>query len=325
MIAETIRRVEPLCPPENVWVLTRADLRERVRETVPEIAPERVIAEPEGRDTAPCLVLGAACVERVAPDARLLVLPADHVIPDIDAFCATVRGALEILENSGGLFTFGVEPDHPATGYGYIRRREVEPETSGRAACFPVDEFREKPDEATARRYLEEGGYYWNAGIFLWSTSEFRSALDAHAPELTEGWRALAALGPAIGDPTDTRFQEAFRTLPRISIDYALMEKASNVRVCEARFPWDDVGSWRAVERYRDADSHGNVTDGRTLLVESGANTVLAGERLVALLGVEGLLVVETPDAVLVCPRDRVEEVRKIVDGIGERGWKELL
>lgn len=325
LIVETVERITKLCPRQNVWVLTRRDLVAQVKEALPWIADDRIIGEPEGRDTAPCLVLGSALVEQADPEAMLLVLPADHVIPDHDAFCDTVRGGIEVIGNDDRLVTFGVEPDHAATVYGYIKRAAGNGEAAGISRCHAVDSFREKPDRATAEEYVADGSYFWNAGIFLWKLSVFRAALEEHAPDLASGWGRLADLGAelsAMGDGVAERFGE----LPRISIDYALMEKARNVSVVEARFPWDDVGSWRAIERYQDADGDDNIVRGRAVAVDSKRSTVLGGDdRIVATLGLEDFLVVDTPEALLVCPRDRVDDVKKIVDALQERGWDEAL
>ena len=326
LIEETVRRVEPLCPRENVWILTREDLEARVRDALPWISPHRVICEPEGRDTAPCLVLGGVRVERVDPDAVLLVLPADHVIPDRQVFCATIQAAVKALDEHDGLITFGIRPTYPATGYGYIRRADDDGVPVGSTLCYGVASFREKPDKVTAREYLEEGGFYWNAGIFLWRLSTFRSSLKEYAPELMTGWGRLQEIGDGLETTSDRRVRERFKELPRISIDYALMERAQNVRVVEAQFSWDDVGSWRAVERYRGTDDAGNITEGRTVLVDTQGSTVLAtGGRVVATLGVENLLVVDTAEALLICPRERAEEIKKLVDGVREHGWEEAL
>lgn len=329
LLGQTVARARLLCPQDRIWVLTRTDLVEAIQADVPELDPSRIIAEPEGRDTAPCLVLAAARVEQVDPEATLLVLPADHVIADEAAFQASVQGACEALASRGGLFTFGIRPTYPATGYGYIRRDSESATPAGTQSCFDVVQFREKPNAETAAAYLQDGGYYWNAGIFLWRLETFRSSLATAAPEFVAGWDRLRDLGPDLGASTEAAratLAERFRELPRISIDFALMEKADQVRVVEAGFPWDDVGSWRSLETYRAPDDAGNVTEGRVILQDAKDCTILAsGDRVVAARGVEGLVIVETEDALLVCPRDRVEEVKKLIEETRERGWNEVL
>ena len=326
LLTSTVERVEGLVPRENIWVLTRRDLRERTAELLPWLDPSRLVTEPEGRDTAPCLVYAGARVARVDPNALLLVLPADHVIPDAEAFRRTVRGAIDSLEVADGLVTFGIAPTFPATGYGYIQRGPGDGIPAGETRCHPVARFREKPDRPTAERYLEAGGYLWNAGIFLWRVSTFRDSLRRCDPDLASGWDRLEALGARVENDADPETEAAFRALRRISIDFALLEHADNVRVVSADFGWDDVGSWRALERYLPADDEGNIADGAVILEECHDSTVLAApDRTVAVLGVDGLVVVDTPDALLICPRERVEEVKKLVDRVREHGWDRVL
>lgn len=326
LLAETIARVDGLVPADNVWVLTRQDLQDGVAARVPGMRTDRIIAEPEARDTAPCLVLAAARIAQVDPEATLLILPADHMIVEPDKFRQCIQGAVTSLGEIDGLLTFGVAPTYPATGYGYVQRRDEPGISAGDSRCYAVDGFREKPTEEKAKEYIADGRYLWNAGIFLWHLNTFREALERCSPDLWQGWQRLHELGAALEDPSEPAVAERFRELPRISIDYALMEKADNVRVVIADFPWDDIGSWSAVGRYHAHDAAGNVTRGRVQLSDGRDNTILAtGERVVAVLGVEGLVVVDTPDALLICPRDRAEEVKKLVDGVKEQGWEEVL
>ncbi|MEM7165458.1 MAG: mannose-1-phosphate guanylyltransferase [Planctomycetota bacterium] len=326
LLAETVARVDGLVPVDNVWVLTRQDLADGVAERVPSLRRDRIIAEPEARDTAPCLVLAAARIAQVDPDALLLILPADHMITDGAQFCRCIEGAVASLDEIDGLLTFGVDPTYPATGYGYVQRRDEDGIAAGATRCYGVDGFREKPPEDVAKQYLADGRYLWNAGIFLWQLQTFRAALERCAPELWQGWQRLHELGAALADPSQPEVATRIQELPRISIDYALMERADNVRVVVADFPWDDIGSWSAVDRYHPHDANGNVTRGRVALTEGRDNTVLAtGDRVVAVLGVDGLVVVDTPDALLICPRDKAEEVKKLVDQLQERGWDEVL
>ncbi len=326
LLEATIERVRGLCPPENVWVLTRRDLLEQTRRLLPELPPERLVGEPEGRDTAPCLVHAAVHVARVAADPLLLILPSDHIIPEVREFRATVEDAILALVKHGGLMTFGIRPTFPATGYGYIQRGEEEAESPGAQRCFRVRSFREKPDSATAHKYLLHGGYLWNAGIFLWRLGAFRDALEHHAPALAEGWRRLAEMGPRLADTGSKETIESFRSLPRLSIDYALLERAQSLRVMEAGFTWDDVGSWKALEKYNDSDGAGNLIEGRVLLVDSASNTVLSHDgKVIAAIGLNGWVIVDTPDALLICPKERCEEVKKLVEGVRKQGWTEVL
>ncbi len=312
LLEATVERALLLVPRPNLWVLTRRDLAGAVATVLPWLDRSRIVAEPEARDTAPCLVFGAARVARVAGDPTLLVLPADHVIPDSAHFAETVRGALDAAARLGGLFTFGIPPTHPATGFGYIQRAAGTAGAGGHERCHRVASFREKPDAERARTFIASGEFLWNSGIFLWRLSHFRSELESHAPELAQGWRRLEALGARLDEPRDSATDDAFRSLPRISIDHALLEKAADIHVVEAPFSWDDLGSWRALARHRPHDPAGNILEGRVVLADVRASTILAGGgRVVAALGLDGFVVVDTADALLICPQERVEEVRR--------------
>ncbi|MGE3165086.1 MAG: mannose-1-phosphate guanylyltransferase [Planctomycetota bacterium] len=324
LLAETALRCDGLCPRQNIWISTREDLVETALASLPDGWQPRVIAEPEGRDTAPALVLAAAHVAAVDPEAWLLVLPADHRIDDAECFRGCVIDAIAALERHDGLMTFGVKPTYPATGYGYIRIRPGQARTSGSLTVHPVVGFHEKPQRPRAEAYLAAGDCLWNAGIFLWRVDTFRRALAQHAPDLAAGWGRLESW---IGrDGAEGEVADQFRRLRAISIDYALLELAQSVFVAEARFSWDDLGSWRSVETHRPADPDGNVTDGDTALLDCHDTTVLAIEgRLIAVLGVDGLAVIDSPDALLVCPRDRVEEVKQLVEHLRANGQQRFL
>ena len=322
LLARTHERLEGWIAPENRWVLTRADLVETVAEELPTLDPAHILGEPEGRDTAPALALGALRVAAVDPDALLLILPSDHHIADPAAFRATVDRAVSALTADDGLYTFGVTPTEPATGYGYIERGDA----TGHPGCASVRAFREKPDRATAEAFLADGGYFWNAGIFLWRASTFLAELARASTEFAAGIESLG--GVFERDDGPDALADAFRSLPKISIDFALLEKSDRVRVVEAAFPWDDVGTWEAVPRLRAeaADRDGNIvdrgvvtTDCRRAVVVRG-DDVEASERVIVLHGVEDMLVVDTGDALLVCPRARAQEVRGVVETLRERG-----
>ena len=310
LLEQTLRRLDGWVPPEQRWILTRADLVETVHSQVPDFASDRIVGEPEGRDTAPALAFGALRVAALASDSDLLVLPSDHHIDDPQAFAATVARARQALTDDDGLYTFGVTPTEPATGYGYIER-----DTPTSPGCFSVRAFREKPDRETAEQFLRGGEHFWNAGIFLWRTQTFLEELV----RCGEGFaRPIETLRGAIA--SETGVDDAFRTLPKISIDYALLERSDRVRVVEATFPWDDVGTWEAVARLRAdrRDLDGNIGEEGAAFLDSSGSVVVrpagAGEKTIALFGGENLLVVETEDALLVCPRDRAQEVKQVVD-----------
>ena len=309
MIEETFRRLEGLVPPERVLVVTAGSQAELVRAALPELPEVNLLAEPMARNTAPCVAWAAHEIARRDPDAVQVVLPADHVIRPAEEFRATVAAAAEAA-TEGGLFTFGIQPDHPATGYGYIRAGGKLGESSG-AEVFAVDSFIEKPALEVAEGYLREGGYFWNAGIFVWHTRSILAALSELTPELDAGiGRILAAEGE--GAVIAAEYAE----LPAEPVDVAIMEKAADVRLVPIGYTWNDVGSWQALDEISAKDDDGNAALGGARVVTVDATGNLAygeGDQVIALVGVEGLAVVRTETAVLVCPLDRAQDVKKIV------------
>ncbi len=279
------------------------------------VQPQGIILEPQGRNTAPAVALAALERERDrAGDALLLVMPSDHLIADVPAFREAIAQAVPAAK-SGQLVTFGIRPTDPATGYGYIQPANVQ---SLSAAC-PVTRFVEKPDRATAEDYVARG-YLWNAGIFLFRAGDYLQALQAHAPEVLDAARAamVAAEREGLFVRPDA---DAFATCPSISIDYAVMERAGNVSVVPVDMGWSDVGSWDALWRVTVPDADGNVVRGEGSLIGCRDSLVRNdGGPFVAALGLENMVVVATGDAVLIAPRDRAEDIRRVVDAIEARG-----
>ncbi len=313
LLRQTVLRLQPDYPPERVFIVTTAVLAEATRTLLPELPPENVLVEPEGRNTAPCLALALVELEARFPEATMAVLSADHFIGDEAAFRADLALAAAHADREGNLVTFGIPPTYPETGYGYI-------ETAGSGPVLQVQAFREKPPVEQAMAYLVSGRHYWNAGMFVWTLRDLRSGLQAHAPECLAPLDAWAARGR-----TPEELPAAYGTLPRISIDYALMEKSRNVSVVPASFRWSDVGSWPALSEFTPKDAAGNAVQGNALLLDSCNCSVFAEGRLVAGTGLRDLIIVETHDAVLVCPRERAQDVKQIVDRLQAEGRQDLL
>lgn len=325
MLTQTVERLPPLVPHERVFVITNREQRAAVLEGCPMLPPENIIAEPVGRDTAAAVGLAALLVARRDPKATLAMLPADHVIHDVHAFREVLGAAFAAADAEPWLVTLGIRPTEPATGYGYIQRGPWAARAEGHDV-FAVRRFVEKPDLNTARQYLESGEYLWNAGMFVWSVSTIRAALGAHVPELADGL-AVIERDLAAGQAMDDVLGAHFPTLKKISIDYAVMEKAANVVTLGATFDWDDVGAWPAVVRHLPADAAGNVRRGDTL-VESGSGNLVVSthDHLVAIIGVDDLVVVHTPDATLVCPKAQAQRVKELTKRLEqEERWHKLL
>lgn len=342
---ETLRsstRDTQLVSPDKVWVVTNATLARQTRQHLPNVPAGRILNEPCGRNTAPCIGLAALCLTHVDPDATMLVMPADHVIEPVFAFQGTVRQACDLVESDPQrLVLFGVPPTSPATGFGYIERGDSLEMTKGgaktpgqsghevmsasaRSGAFEVASFREKPNLATAQEYLRAGTYYWNSGIFVWKASRILEALNEHEPEIGE---LLRQLQPHLGRPDwDEAVQELFPRMKSVSIDYAVLEREQRIAVLEASFHWDDVGSWEAISRYTEPDHAGNFVVGRHCgLDSSGCIIHTCAEHLVTTIGMQNLIVVQTPDATLVADRRDQESVRKLVALLEEKGLGKFL
>ena len=313
LVAEALARVSDLISPETTLVLTSASLRDAILSALPGVPPDRVVGEPVGRNTAPAIALAAHVLVRTDPDAIMVVLPADHVVRDVDAFRETLGLALKAAGGERALVTLGVRPTRAETGYGYIRCGEP----SATDGVLLVDRFVEKPDAQTARAYVEDGSYLWNSGMFVWRADRVLEEVARHLPDL---WSALDAVS---GSPGSEGFLEEvlrfYEAAPAISIDYGIMEHAANVLVVPAGFDWDDVGAWTALARVWGIDAAGNAASGEVVLLESADSVVYSEDGLVAVLGMEGVVVASTGDATLVCPKSMAGDVRRIVEELRKR------
>ena len=333
MLEEAIDRIAPLIPRENVLIATSELLQGPIRDGIPNLPPENVIGEPAKRNTAACLALAAAHLEQRFGDPRELsmaVLTADHLIGNPDEFRSTVSAALDFSTANDALVTIGVHPTRPDTGYGYIEVEEAVAEaelrSGARPAIRPVLHFREKPDRPTAEEYASSGRHLWNAGMFFWRVSTFLDGLATSMPALRTATTGIVdALGE--GDAGAPRVAELFGALEDISVDYGLMERANNVYVIPATFPWDDVGSWDSLTRTREADADGNITTGEPVLIDS-KNCVVYDETgsgtAVAVVGLSDVIVATTPDGILICRKDNAQDVKKAVAELRRRGREGL-
>ena len=313
LLAATVRRLAPLVPPERVYIATGARLQAGTRSTLPEVPAANVLAEPVPRNTAPCIGWAASVLAAKDPQARILVLPSDHHIEDEDAFRAVLARALAAAE-AGNLVTVGIVPTRPETGYGYIELGEAIGDGVRKVARFV-----EKPDLVRARAYVEGKKHLWNAGMFIFRAADMLAAIDRALPDLGEGIRAIQAGG-------DEALARVFPTLPSVSIDHGVMEKTANLAVVPGDFGWNDVGSWESAWELAAKDDAGNAlpsAEGQVAVaVDARGNLVQTSDpkKTVALLGVEGLVVVDTGDALLVMPRERAQDVRAIVDALKKKG-----
>jgi mannose-1-phosphate guanylyltransferase len=321
MIRLTLERLDGLVRPEETLVLTNNEQRDALLAEVSGRVPEaNVIGEPDVRNTAPCIGLAATIAMRSFGDRPMLVLPADHLVEPVERFRDLVRAAARHVGTHDDLLTFGVQPTRPETGYGYIRPGAREPGDG--PAVFRVDAFLEKPDRERARE-LVAAGCLWNSGMFMWRAGTVLDGIARHLPELHA---VLQRIGTGLGTrPLPEVLKGEYGRAPAISIDYGLMEKADNVVVLKADFSWNDVGSWEFVRDAHATDPSGNVAVGDHVLIDGKNNTIVSHGRLIALLGVDDVIVVEDGDAVLVCRRDRAQDVKQIVAELKRRGRDDLV
>jgi mannose-1-phosphate guanylyltransferase len=306
LLEETVRRVEQALPSSHIFVLTNGAQIEGCRAVLPQLKADQFIAEPAKRDTAPACALGTALVRNLDPDAVVVFLPADALIKDAATFAQQLKQASDLAAKHDTIVTFGIRPAEASTRFGYLEAGAALAESNATCPFFAVERFVEKPDAARAQEYLKSGKYFWNAGIFLWKTGTFLREAKRSKPEL-----ATFIEGFPKAD-REAYIAEHFPALPKISVDYAIMEKAEKVTVAEARFDWDDMGSWTALPAHLPIDDQGNTVRGPVAVHDSKNNIAIATKRLIALCGVENLIVVETEDTILVCHRDAAEKIKHL-------------
>ena len=317
MIQKTVRRLSPLVAPEDIFIVTNAAYKELVADQLPEVPAENVLAEPCARNTAPCIAFAAAVIGRKYDDAMMLVLPSDHLIGYENIYIKTLKKAVSVAEQGKNLVTIGITPTYPETGYGYINFGEE----SGDA--YAVERFVEKPDLPTAKKYLSSGKYLWNSGMFVWKISSVMANLKEFMPEIYEG---ALRIGESFGtDSFEETLVKEFTAFTSESIDFGIMEKASDIYTIPGSFGWDDVGSWLAVERINETDDDKNYIDGDVITVDSKRTTVCGGKRLIAAIGTRDIIIVDTDDGLLVCSKNNTQDVKKVIAQLKEHGRNELV
>lgn len=309
LLQETLNRFEGMVPEENQWVLTTESLKSAVSEQLGKLA--RILAEPQPRNTSPCIYAAALEISRVNPKGVMLVMPSDHFIPNLLAFRNCVSEAIDWARTSGDLVTLGVHPVRPETGYGYLKTTPLKRTSSAgsKSSILKVEKFIEKPDQRSAEMFLNEGGYLWNAGMFVWRVDAILDAFEKYQPA------DVQAVRNAGGDPW-----RAFSQLNATSIDYAIMEKAQNVVTVSLDCGWDDVGNWTSFESLREPlglrKGVNTLKSGELIAIDSSGNIVDGDGKLVALLGLQDCVVVRTGDALLVASKERVQDIRKVVEEV---------
>ncbi|MHB8754033.1 MAG: mannose-1-phosphate guanylyltransferase [Candidatus Acidiferrales bacterium] len=335
MLRETAERLAPLFTPNRLWVVTNNEQAEAVRRELPRVPQQQILSEPRGRNTAAAIGLAAIHLAQEHGDALMAVLPADHYIANASRYRKIVRAAMGLASRPGNLVVLGIPPSHPETGFGYIERVGAASRLA-EGPAYVVRRFTEKPKAADARKYVASGRYYWNAGMFFWRVSTFLECLRKFLPKT---WHALGELQQAIGAPGYARaLKRIYPRLENISVDYAIMEPATRARdksqqrsgvrvfVLPAKIGWSDIGSWAAVyELLARRSESKNVTAGKSFAFDATGNFLWSPKKFVAAIGVRDLVVVETEDAMLICPRDRAQDVGKVVKWLEKNRRQDLL
>jgi mannose-1-phosphate guanylyltransferase len=322
ILRETVDRIRPIVPAERTLVVTGRSHAAEVIRQLPEISPGNILIEPVGRNTAPCIGLAALHILSRVRDEVMLVLPSDHRIADEAAFRRILLAAAGEAVQGDPLVTIGISPTGPETGYGYIEQGDLAA-TCGDDRIYRVRSIREKPPRDEAERYLAQGGFSWNSGMFVWKASAILKAVERFLPDLHRG---LMQIREAIDtDREEEVVADIYAGLQPISIDYGVMEKAREVLVIPGSFGWSDLGSWDALWEVSAKDANGNAVRGEFIGIDAADSLIHSPGKLVALVGVRDLLVVETEDALLVCRRGHSQDVRKVVEEIQKRGRKEYL
>lgn len=329
MIEETISRVHPFIPPDKTFIVTSRGQVGKIQKVLPFLAPENFLVEPIGKNTAPCLGLAAFHIKRLNPEGVMVVLPADHFIGDRQKFLKILRVAAEFAHRENFLITLGLKPTAPETGYGYIQRGDLLACRKG-INIFHTKGFREKPTRERAEAYLRRGDYLWNSGMFVWRVDVFLQALENCLPEL---YKEMIILSKVLGTPREKKvLAKVYERCPAISVDYGVMEKAANVAMIEANFPWDDLGSWSALWKFHPKDQRRNVCllagqngRGKILALDTSGCIIRAEKNLVAVLGMKNTIVVEAGGSFLVCPQKKSQEVRQILAELKKKGWQKYI
>lgn len=320
LIAQAVDRLEGLIPPENVFVVTNADLVDATQKAAPMLPAENIVGEPIGRDTAAAVACGGALVAAKDPDGVFAVLTADQVMGDLDVFKATLSGGMDLAKQNEILVTIGIQPTFPSTGFGYIESGDDFQSAEGVQFKKAV-RFVEKPDAETAQSYLDTGKFFWNSGMFIWSVPTLGKAFAAHCPEMKVLMDELAEF--AARGEIFQGLEKTYPNLGKISVDYALMEKADNIVMACGTFIWDDVGSWPALDGHFPQDGAGNTLIGDCEQIDSKNNIIYSKDRVTAVIGADDLIVVQAEGVTLVCPKDRAQDIKKMVTALREKGTRD--
>ncbi len=322
MLEETVARLLPIIPWRDLYAVANLEQTKAIQDILPSWPAGNLIVEPQSRNTAPSLILATASIYLEDPQAVVAALPADHLIKDAVLFRKKLRAGAAAACNHESIVTLGIPPSFPATGYGYIHFDERHKKNVSGEAFFSVLEFKEKPTARLARSFLKRGNHFWNSGMFLWRADVFARKLHEYAPTFYTYWERIL---DALRDRDTKAVTTVFKRMPAISIDYALMEKAEGVLVCEGNFGWSDVGAWSALAEIWEQDERGNAAKGDYIALEAQNCLIYNPQRLTAVVGVKDLIIVNAEDGLLICPKSQDQRVREIIEHIKKTDRKNYL
>jgi mannose-1-phosphate guanylyltransferase len=331
LIQQAYKRLEGIFRDDRIFVVTNVNYKNEVKKQLPRIPEENIICEPMGRNTAPCIGLACLFIGHFEPQANVLVVAADHLIEDVDEFHRIITSGLSFVNDKGGIVTLGIHPTNPETGYGYIQYDadnfvDVEFEKKGQAITervYKVKTFAEKPNLEVAKAFLESGDFLWNSGMFIFRTDTMSQEIKEFMPDLYE---SLGRLEKRLLESDFAKHLEGeYSKLKSISIDYGVMEKSKNVHIIRSQFGWNDVGAWDEVYNIKEKDSDGNVKQGRTVTLETKNCLIVNDQKIVATVGVEDLLIINTDNGLLICKRGEAQSVKEVVDYLRRKGMEQFL
>lgn len=322
VIQNTIERIRPLIPQDNMYIITGESHYDEVIRQCSLVPKKNIVAEPMGRNTAPCIGLAALYIKQRDPDAVMVVLPADHVIIEENRFREGLMSAGKMAQRGNHLITIGIEPTEPVTGYGYIEQGDLVTSIGGND-IFHVRSFREKPDMKQASEFIDSGRFFWNSGIFVWKVSTILSAIQNLLPDLHQG---LETIEKSLGTEEEKEvIREVYERTDSISIDYGVMERVQGILLMKGGFGWNDIGDWNALYDIFEKDQTGNAVRGSIVAVDSSDSLVFSPHKLVVLVGVHDLIVVETEDSLLICHKDRSQDIKKVVEILERENMRQYL
>lgn len=322
LLQSTIKRFNQFVDYEDVCVVSAKDQQQILEQQADKLPKNNFIYEPVGKNTLPAIGLAAIFIEKDDPNAVMVVSPADHLIKNEELFATTVETAAQLAKEQKGIVTIGITPQYPATGYGYVQTQK-EINKGGKIKQFKVAQFVEKPAYEKAKEYIQNGSYYWNSGLFVFQVKTFLEAVEKFTPDLYKGLKELQSyIGTSEYNQNLTKIYHQFE---KISVDYGIMEHADNIYLVEGNFEWNDLGSWESVYQESLKDENKNVASKETILVDSKNSYVYTDEGIVALVGLNDVVVVREGNMLLVCQKDKTEDIKKVVEQLKEQGKKEYL